>query len=587
MQQEVRLLIWDLDETFWRGTLTEGGIEYIQRNHDIVVELARRGIMSSICSRNELAQVRAILQEHQLWDFFVFPSINWCPKGHRVRTLIQDVQLRSSTVMFIDDNPSNRAEISVLVPGIQVEDEHFLETILVDQRFRGKNDSSLTRLEQYKILERKNSDKTISTDNTAFLRQSQISVEVEFAVEKHLDRAIELINRTNQLNFTKKRLSEDPHVARSELRAELSAPNVQAGLVRVRDQYGDYGFSGFYLLHVHTWHLQHFCFSCRTMGMGVETWLYERLQRPKLIVAGEVLADLHAREIVVDWINVDFAQTQSNTPKGLGRRAFVSGGCEMQALAHYLSLAVDQVVSQFPYDRDGLPHPIQHSVYLARSLGATSPSEVASVASVGLVPEDFKTALVTGVDDFDFYVFSFWADAAFALYESAAGVLIPFGIHGLNNGADLRQLSESAIAEMALQPKAEKRLGALREHFAYRGWSVGSAAFRQNLCAIFEAIPSNRDIFVLLGCGRVAKMDGSVEVLHHFQELNRQTKMIASPFKNVRLVAPETFFLTPTDAHNATHFDRAVYYRIYNAIEKLRLFPDEVRPTKLETALVP
>ena len=28
--EKVRLVIWDLDETFWRGTLTEGGIEYVQ-----------------------------------------------------------------------------------------------------------------------------------------------------------------------------------------------------------------------------------------------------------------------------------------------------------------------------------------------------------------------------------------------------------------------------------------------------------------------------------------------------------------------------------------------------------------------------
>jgi hypothetical protein len=39
----------DLDETFWKGILTEGGIEYQQSPHDIVIELARRGIMSSIC----------------------------------------------------------------------------------------------------------------------------------------------------------------------------------------------------------------------------------------------------------------------------------------------------------------------------------------------------------------------------------------------------------------------------------------------------------------------------------------------------------------------------------------------------------
>jgi hypothetical protein len=50
MAETIKLVIWDLDETFWRGTLDEGGItQYVQAHHDIVVELAQRGIMSSIC----------------------------------------------------------------------------------------------------------------------------------------------------------------------------------------------------------------------------------------------------------------------------------------------------------------------------------------------------------------------------------------------------------------------------------------------------------------------------------------------------------------------------------------------------------
>ena len=42
--ESVRLVIWDLDDTFWQGTLTEGGVAYSQQCHDIVVSLARRGI---------------------------------------------------------------------------------------------------------------------------------------------------------------------------------------------------------------------------------------------------------------------------------------------------------------------------------------------------------------------------------------------------------------------------------------------------------------------------------------------------------------------------------------------------------------
>ena len=119
MTEPVRLVIWDLDETFWHGTLTEGGISsYSMDNHNIVIELARRGIMSSICSKNDLSDVKKILVEKDIWDYFIYPSIDWTQKGHRVAGIIESVQLRPETVLFIDDNPSVLAEVKSAVPGI-------------------------------------------------------------------------------------------------------------------------------------------------------------------------------------------------------------------------------------------------------------------------------------------------------------------------------------------------------------------------------------------------------------------------------------------------------------------------------------
>jgi hypothetical protein len=67
--KDIRLVIWDLDETFWRGTLTEGGINYNEKHHDTVLELCRRGI---------------ILVRSGIWDYFIFPSINWSSKPERI-----------------------------------------------------------------------------------------------------------------------------------------------------------------------------------------------------------------------------------------------------------------------------------------------------------------------------------------------------------------------------------------------------------------------------------------------------------------------------------------------------------------------
>ena len=158
--EPIRLVIWDLDDTFWTGTLSEGGIEaFNPEHHALVARLAARGIMNSICSKNDHNTVQAILEKLEVWDKFVFPSIDWSPKGARVAAIITAMGLRPTTVVFIDDNPINRAEVTEEIPGIIAVDEDFIAQIADHPMFVGKDDSNLTRLSQYKLLEEKKRDK--------------------------------------------------------------------------------------------------------------------------------------------------------------------------------------------------------------------------------------------------------------------------------------------------------------------------------------------------------------------------------------------------------------------------------------------
>ena len=50
---KIKLVIWDLDDTFWKGTLSEGPIVSIAENIQLVRDLTDRGIVNSICSKND------------------------------------------------------------------------------------------------------------------------------------------------------------------------------------------------------------------------------------------------------------------------------------------------------------------------------------------------------------------------------------------------------------------------------------------------------------------------------------------------------------------------------------------------------
>ena len=85
---KIKLVIWDLDETFWKGTFSEGIVEIPDQNRSIIALLTDIGIVNSICSKNDETQVMDYLKEQGLEEYFVFPSVNWLPKGARIKQLI-------------------------------------------------------------------------------------------------------------------------------------------------------------------------------------------------------------------------------------------------------------------------------------------------------------------------------------------------------------------------------------------------------------------------------------------------------------------------------------------------------------------
>ena len=56
-----------------RTPLTEGGVKLREDTRNIVIELSRRGIVNSICSKNDFDIVRNILVGDGVWDYFVLP----------------------------------------------------------------------------------------------------------------------------------------------------------------------------------------------------------------------------------------------------------------------------------------------------------------------------------------------------------------------------------------------------------------------------------------------------------------------------------------------------------------------------------
>jgi FkbH-like protein len=577
LPEPVRLVVWDLDETFWHGTLSEGGIEYRQDLHDAVIALAQRGIVSSICSKNDEAAVRAELQRHGLWEYFVFPSIDWGPKGPRLAALVEAVQLRAPTVLFIDDNPHNLAEARHFVAGIQLAGPEILPGLLENPLLRGKDDAALTRLAQYRLLQRRQTEAAAAGDATDFLRASNITVEIDFDVARHLDRAIELINRTNQLNFCKRRLPENPDEARAALTAVLRDHNQYGGILRVRDNYGDYGYCGLFVLRHARGEpktLLQFCFSCRILNMGVESWLYQRLGRPRLDVVGEVLSDVVGDTSTVDWINVSGPGAAPTAARALLLDdVYMRGACHVRPMAHYFATVAETVHEEFDTVRDGRTMALHHTVFANYAIHGVPPAARAALLALGYQEADFGSFITRATAGRrGLWVLNFWTELGGILYRHrASGALIPVQFNPGAHARMVRKLGRDALdarnwdaAEAGVDPAA---LDFLRAEFDYVG-ATPEDLLHRNIADMLRQVPAGTRVFVLLANEVTMRPDGQLGPAEICKRINRMVRAAVAPFPAVSLLDVRDCIQGNDDLVQGQplKLTRAVQFRIYEEI---------------------
>lgn len=569
-ENPVKLIIWDLDDTFWRGTLSEGEVEALADNLELVRATAARGLVHSIVSKNDLAPVEAKLTELGVRDLFVFLRVSWQPKGPIIKQLLEDMQLRAPNALFLDDNPINRAEALHYNPKLQVADPADLPRLAPALLALGKPDPSYARLEQYRLLERQQQARAdYQGDNLAFLRDAQVRVELregKDAVWPDFTRIEELINRSNQLNYTKKR------VVYQELEARLEATRLRWGTVRVRDRFGDYGMVGVYALNTFTNELEQFTFSCRILHLGVEQWTYAHLGFPKLQVQGDVATALNQTEMP-DWIQQETpaeaeaaaARAATALPPGAEKnrrlRILLKGGCDLGQLTPYLQTYQVDVAEDFNYVNDHqVPVHTEHTelLRLSRTLPPQEQQRLADNLPF-LDREAFQPRLWLPGPGYDAVVYSPLMDYTQDLYrENATGLLIPFGGY-----QDLTSVDPAAQAQRYAQRKFrgldEAFLRRFRQEFTYAG-PLTPERFQQNLQWLRQQLPAAVPLILLTGAEVDVPESPEKDAVQRHQQMNAALLDFAARTPHVAVVDVRAIVRHRADVtNNLRHYQRPLY----------------------------
>ncbi|TGD80831.1 hypothetical protein [Hymenobacter wooponensis] len=557
----IKVIIWDLDDTFWRGTLSEGAVEALEDNLQLVRDTAARGIVHTIVSKNDFAPAEAKLVELGIRDLFVFPQISWQPKGPIIKQLLEQMQLRASNALFLDDNPINRAEAQYYNPQLQVADPADLAELAPLLRASGKPDPEFSRLEQYKLLERQQEARAAYNDNLAFLRDAQVRIEFRegAAVVPDLGRIEELINRSNQLNFTKRRVTKE------ELAASFEDRTRRWGTVRARDRFGDYGLVGIYCLHLPENRLEQLVFSCRILHLGVEQFTYAQLGFPVLEVQGDVATTLNPTDRP-DWITVETAPEATDrqtapaiTNSGTTLRVLLKGGCDLGQLTPFLQAFQLEVEEEFNYNNENqIPVHVEHTALLRAGQEWPRAEQQRLAASLPFLGQEaFDTKLWDA--HYDVLVYSPLMDYTQELYrEKATGLEVPFGAYQDLTSVD--PVAQAAkYAQRRFRGMDEAFLRRFQQKFEFQG-QISPADFQENLRWLRAQVPAQVPIYFLNGTEIEVPGSGETGAAARHALMNQALEEFVTEAENCYIVNVRSFIKTPADVtNNLRHYHRQHY----------------------------
>lgn len=563
--EQIKLIIWDLDDTFWKGTLSEGKIEAIASHVQLIKDLTDCGIINSISSKNDEEPVMYVLEQLGLTDYFVFNDINWNGKGEQIKHKIERMNLRAENVLFLDDNVRNLEEAKYFNEKIMVAEPDAINGLIQYASGLKKSDLQHNRLNQYKILQKKTEVQDMLDSKEQFLYYSGIKVTVVTDCEEQIDRIAELVSRTNQLNYTKKRLG------REELKKLLKQDGIQSGYVHVNDRFGDYGIVGFYCYDHKQKKMLHFLFSCRIMGMGVEQSIYTLLGSPEIEVVPPVAVGLeHGKE--TPWIHVEMrskegkAYREDIALKEDDRiKILLKGPCDLGAIDSYLTSG--NVTKEFNYvnDKGFITTGQNHSMHIWESAHMSREQITEMLQNVPFITlGDFDTSLFER--EYGVICYSLLTDCHAGLYRNKkSGGYISFGSRNfdLTDPANWQGYIEGSIVNH-LYPFTEDILRKFSEEWEYVG-ATKVEALERNLEYMYNHIKGEPLFVLMLGSELEYEGENAAFAGHasFHRDVNDMARRFAKGRDRVKLIEATKYIRTQSDYVDCIdHYSRNVYYEM-------------------------
>ncbi len=293
-----KIIILDLDNTLWGGIIGDDGIDGIKLGgHDYLGEafldfqkelkkLKRRGILLAICSKNNEKIAIDTIKNHSEMilkkDDFVTWRINWDDKATNIQSLMNEINLGLDSAVFLDDNPLERDLVKKALNEIEVPDlpldptnySSFLRSLnYFESSTLTKEDFARSKMYKENIKRIESKKPNFSFDR--WIKSTESKLKCIKINNSNIERAIQLFNKTNQMNLSTRRLN------REEFLEWIKEKNRFVFLYSLKDRFGDLGIIGLVSLEINLKDamIVDFILSCRAMGRNIENMILSHIRK--------------------------------------------------------------------------------------------------------------------------------------------------------------------------------------------------------------------------------------------------------------------------------------------------------------------
>lgn len=293
-----KVLLLDLDNTLWGGLAGETDINPISLSEEhtglayknlqrVILQMQKQGTILGIVSKNNEEDAMNIIKNHPHMvlkeEAFAIKKINWNLKSDNIRQIAEELNLGLDSMVFFDDNPTERELIKEMLPDVEVPDfpekpEDLAPAMvkIYTQYFDRKRltGEDLDKTNQYIANAKREQFKSTTADFDEFLRNLKIQITRKQKM-MHLERITQLLNKTNQFNLTTRRHSQ------SEVQAMLEMSEKELFVYQVTDCFGDNGIVAVAIADVsgETAVIEEFVMSCRVMGKNIENAIIDDIEK--------------------------------------------------------------------------------------------------------------------------------------------------------------------------------------------------------------------------------------------------------------------------------------------------------------------